>query len=96
MDEPYRIPDEYPRGRYLLVFDPLDGWGSNSDVNVSVGTIFSICSGQPPAMPKPANYPQAWPRAGCRRLRHYEPAELLVLTVGAVASRLTARTAGFA
>ncbi len=30
-----------PRGRYLLVFDPLDG-SSNSDVNVSVGTIFSV------------------------------------------------------
>jgi len=43
MEEPYRIPDQYPRGRYLLVFDPLDG-SSNSDVNVSVGTIFSIFS----------------------------------------------------
>jgi fructose-1,6-bisphosphatase I len=35
------IPDGYPRGNYLLVFDPLDG-SSNIDVNVSVGTIFSI------------------------------------------------------
>ncbi len=35
------IPDDYPRGRYLLLFDPLDG-SSNIDVNVSVGTIFSI------------------------------------------------------
>ena len=41
MDEPYPIPAEYPRGRYVLIFDPLDG-SSNSDVNVSVGTIFSI------------------------------------------------------
>ena len=37
MDEPYPIPAEYPRGRYLLLFDPLDG-SSNIDVNVSVGT----------------------------------------------------------
>ena len=40
LDDPYPIPAEYPRGRFLLVFDPLDG-SSNADVNVSVGTIFS-------------------------------------------------------
>ena len=37
----YRIPAHYPRGDYLLAFDPLDG-SSNIDVNISVGTIFSI------------------------------------------------------
>jgi fructose-1,6-bisphosphatase I/sedoheptulose-1,7-bisphosphatase len=41
MDAPYQIPTQYPRGKYLLVFDPLDG-SSNIDVNVSVGSIFSI------------------------------------------------------
>ena len=41
MDLPYQIPAQYPRGKYLLVFDPLDG-SSNIDVNVSVGSIFSI------------------------------------------------------
>ena len=41
MDEPYPIPDRYPRGEYLLLFDPLDG-SSNIDVNVSIGTIFSV------------------------------------------------------
>ena len=41
MDLPYQIPGQYPRGKYLLVFDPLDG-SSNIDVNVSVGSIFSI------------------------------------------------------
>jgi fructose-1,6-bisphosphatase len=39
--EPYSIPPAYPRGKYLLVFDPLDG-SSNIDVNVSVGSIFSV------------------------------------------------------
>src|SRR4029453_4107729 len=39
--DPYAIPPQYPRGRYLLVFDPLDG-SSNLDVNVTVGTIFSV------------------------------------------------------
>ncbi len=41
MDAPQQIGGTYPRGKYLLVFDPLDG-ASNIDVNVSVGSIFSI------------------------------------------------------
>ncbi len=41
MDAPKQIPTAHPRGKYLLVFDPLDG-SSNIDVNVSVGSIFSI------------------------------------------------------
>ncbi|MHB1676448.1 MAG: class 1 fructose-bisphosphatase [Sulfuriferula sp.] len=41
MDDVYQIPAQYPRGKYLLVFDPLDG-SSNVDVNISVGTIFSV------------------------------------------------------
>jgi fructose-1,6-bisphosphatase I / sedoheptulose-1,7-bisphosphatase len=41
MDDARQIPAAYPRGKYLLVFDPLDG-SSNIDVNVSVGSIFSI------------------------------------------------------
>lgn len=35
------IPEKYPKGRYVLVYDPLDG-SSNIDVNVSIGTIFGI------------------------------------------------------
>ncbi|HHJ53535.1 MAG TPA: class 1 fructose-bisphosphatase [Caldithrix abyssi] len=35
------IPEEYPAGKYVVLFDPLDG-SSNIDANVSVGTIFSI------------------------------------------------------
>lgn len=35
------IPSKYPKGRYVLVYDPLDG-SSNIDVNVSTGTIFGI------------------------------------------------------
>jgi len=41
MEHCQSIPDAYPRGNYLLLFDPLDG-SSNIDVNVSVGTIFSV------------------------------------------------------
>jgi fructose-1,6-bisphosphatase I len=35
------IPERFPKGNYILIFDPLDG-SSNIDVNVSIGTIFSI------------------------------------------------------
>jgi fructose-1,6-bisphosphatase I len=41
MDDPRPIPTHFPRGEYLLLFDPLDG-SSNIDVNISVGTIFSV------------------------------------------------------
>src|SRR5690606_38246161 len=41
MEHPSAIPNRYPKGEYLLLFDPLDG-SSNIDVNVSVGTIFSV------------------------------------------------------
>ena len=41
MDEIYLVPNRYPQGEYLLLFDPLDG-PSNIDVHVSIGTIFSV------------------------------------------------------
>ena len=41
MDHSQPVPDQYPSGDFLLLFDPLDG-SSNIDVNVSVGTIFSV------------------------------------------------------
>src|SRR5690606_32494954 len=41
METVHRIPNRYPKGEYLLLFDPLDG-SSNIDVNVSIGTIFSV------------------------------------------------------
>jgi len=58
LDDPYPLPNEYPRGRYLLVFDPLDG-SSNTDVNVSVGTIFSVLRhNSRPEPPTTVNYLQ--------------------------------------
>ncbi|GAB4579229.1 MAG: class 1 fructose-bisphosphatase [Anaerolineales bacterium] len=35
------IPDEFPKGKYVLLYDPLDG-SSNIDYNVSIGTIFAV------------------------------------------------------
>jgi fructose-1,6-bisphosphatase I len=40
-EELIAIPDHFPKGKYVLLFDPLDG-SSNIDANASVGTIFSV------------------------------------------------------
>ncbi|MCL2345402.1 MAG: class 1 fructose-bisphosphatase [Desulfobulbus sp.] len=83
MDEPYRIPDQYPRGRYLLVFDPLDG-SSNSDVNVSVGTIFSILKRETAGDgdPSAADFLQPGDRQLAAGYAIYGPATMLVLSLG--------------
>ena len=41
MDAIHVVPNRFPKGEYLLLFDPLDG-SSNIEVNVSIGTIFSV------------------------------------------------------
>ncbi|MBI2882044.1 MAG: class 1 fructose-bisphosphatase [Candidatus Tectomicrobia bacterium] len=41
MDEAFMIPERFPAGDYVLLYDPLDG-SSNIDVNVNIGTIFSV------------------------------------------------------
>lgn len=82
MDEIYPIPENYPRGKYLLTFDPLDG-SSNIDVNVSVGTIFSILKcpgdGQTPSQ-------QAFMQPGVQQVAAgyalYGPSTMMVLTTG--------------
>lgn len=41
VEEPIAVPPQYPKGKYVLQFDPLDGSG-NIDINASIGTIFSV------------------------------------------------------
>ncbi len=81
LDEPYAIPDEFQRGNYLLVFDPLDG-SSNTDVNVSVGTIFSVLRHDKPEAPVTADYLQTGRQQVASGYAIYGPATMLVLTVG--------------
>jgi hypothetical protein len=40
-EQPIPIPEQFPKGDYVLLYDPLDG-SSNIDANVSIGTIFSV------------------------------------------------------
>jgi fructose-1,6-bisphosphatase I len=82
MDHPYPIPNRFPKGEFLLLFDPLDG-SSNIDVNVSVGTIFSVL--RCPAGVD-ANEESAFLQPGTEQVAAgyavYGPTTLLVLTVG--------------
>jgi fructose-1,6-bisphosphatase len=80
-DEPIAVPPEFERGKFLLVFDPLDG-SSNTDVNVSVGTIFSVLRHDDQAAPTTASYLQAGRRQVAAGYAIYGPATMLVLTVG--------------
>jgi fructose-1,6-bisphosphatase I/sedoheptulose-1,7-bisphosphatase len=81
LDEPFAVPAEYPRGRFLLVFDPLDG-SSNADVNVSVGTIFSILRHDRPEPPLVADFLQSGSAQVAAGYAIYGPSTMLVLTVG--------------
>ncbi len=82
MDEPYAIPDKYPLGKYLLLFDPLDG-SSNVDVNISVGSIFSILRAPVPNRPASLNdFLQPGVRQVCAGYALYGSSTMLVLTLG--------------
>lgn len=82
MEGIYVVPNRYPQGEYLLMFDPLDG-SSNIDVNVSIGTIFSV-------LKKPDDHPGVqeadFLQAGAKQVAAgyciYGPQTTLVLTVG--------------
>ena len=82
MDEPYPIPPEFPRGKYLLTFDPLDG-SSNIDVNVSVGSIFSILRASIVGQhARTEDFLQPGTEQVAAGYAIYGPATVLVLTVG--------------
>ena len=77
-----QIPAQYPRGRYLLAFDPLDG-SSNIDVNVAVGSIFSVlrCA-EGVAEPTTQDFLQPGTEQVCAGYAIYGPTTMLVLTLG--------------
>ncbi len=76
------IPGKYPRGKYLLLFDPLDG-SSNIDVNISVGTIFSILKcARPGKAAKPDDFLQPGTEQVCAGFALYGPSTMLILTTG--------------
>jgi len=82
METIHPIPNRYPKGEYLLLFDPLDG-SSNIDVNVTIGTIFSVLKA-PEGMGEPTE--EAFLQPGCKQVAAgyavYGPQTMLVLTTG--------------
>jgi len=80
MDEPVGIPVAYPRGDYLLLFDPLDG-SSNIDVNVSIGTIFSVLRARDPRGAE-RDFLQAGTQQVCAGYGVYGPQTQFVITIG--------------
>ncbi|MEZ2721470.1 class 1 fructose-bisphosphatase [Paenalcaligenes hominis] len=84
MDTIHRIPSHFPKGKNLLLFDPLDG-SSNIDVNVSIGTIFSVLQ-----LPEEAHsrdieekdFMQPGTKQVAAGYAVYGPQTMLILTVG--------------
>ena len=86
MEGIYAVPNRYPQGEYLLLFDPLDG-SSNIDVNVSIGTIFSVLKKrrEDPSTIDPvseADFLQPGNQQAAAGYCIYGPQTTLVLTVG--------------
>ena len=82
MESIHPIPNRYPKGEYMLLFDPLDG-SSNIDVNVTIGTIFSVIKAPDGmAMPTEKDFMQAGDLQVAAGYAVYGPQTMLVLTTG--------------
>lgn len=82
MAEPSTLPGQHPRGKYLLLFEGLDA-SSNIDVNVPVGSIFSILRAKSPGVdPAATDFLQAGTEQVCAGYAIYGPSTMLVLTLG--------------
>lgn len=90
METIHPVPGHYPKGNYLLVFDPIDG-SSNIDVNLSVGTIFSVLKA-PDDLGREieeADFFQAGRHQLAAGYAIYGPQTILVLTFGQGVSGFT-------
>ncbi|GAB4272277.1 MAG: class 1 fructose-bisphosphatase [Methylomicrobium sp.] len=81
VDDIIQIPGHYPRGKYLALFDPLDG-SSNIDVNLTVGTIFSILRYNGNGEPKLDDFLQKGSEQVCAGFVLYGPSTMMILTTG--------------
>ncbi|MBK1890594.1 class 1 fructose-bisphosphatase [Undibacterium sp. 14-3-2] len=82
METIHPIPNRYPMGEYMLLFDPLDG-SSNIDVNVSIGTIFSVLKApEGMAAPTEQDFLQPGSKQVAAGYAVYGPQTVLVLTTG--------------
>jgi fructose-1,6-bisphosphatase I len=82
VEEIIQIPDDMPKGKYLIAFDPLDG-SSNIDINLSVGTIFSILRCRE-GITKPTveHFMQKGTEQVCAGFCVYGPTTMMIITTG--------------
>ncbi|MCK9607928.1 MAG: class 1 fructose-bisphosphatase [Methylomonas sp.] len=81
IDDPIKIPKQYPKGKYLVLFDPLDG-SSNIDINLTVGTIFSVLRCREGVEPETEDFLRKGSEQVCAGFVTYGPSTMLVLTTG--------------
>lgn len=81
IDDIITIPQQYPKGKYLALFDPLDG-SSNIDVNLTVGTIFSILRCREGIDPEVEDFLRKGNEQVCAGFVLYGPSTIMVLTTG--------------
>ena len=81
VDDIIAIPAQYPKGKYLALFDPLDG-SSNIDVNLTVGTIFSILRRREGVDPVVEDFLRKGSEQVCAGFVLYGPSTMMVLTTG--------------
>ena len=81
VDNIITIPEQYPKGKYLALFDPLDG-SSNIDVNLAVGTIFSIIRCREGIDPEIEDFLRKGSEQVCAGFVLYGPSTIMVLTTG--------------
>ena len=82
IDDPIAIPTQYPKGKYLALFDPLDG-SSNIDINLTVGTIFSILEAKEKGIDATHDdFLQKGVEQVCAGFVLYGPTTMMILTTG--------------
>lgn len=81
IDDLISIPEQYTKGQYVALFDPLDG-SSNIDINLTVGTIFSILKGQQGIDATLNDFLQKGADQVCAGFVLYGPSTMLILTTG--------------
>jgi fructose-1,6-bisphosphatase I len=81
MEQPVHLPENWPRGKYILLFDPLDG-SSNTDVNMPLGTIFSVLRHEGKDLPAEPELIRKGTQQVAAGYVMYGSSTMLVFTVG--------------
>jgi fructose-1,6-bisphosphatase I len=81
MDKPVQLPENWPTGKYMLLFDPLDG-SSNTDVNMPMGTIVSVLRHEGKGLPSESELVHKGTKQVAAGYLMYGSSTMLVFTAG--------------